>query len=290
MSTDTKLIKGNELAVAWRRLAPAKSVASLAVAFWGNGAAELLGLTRLASVRIICNLQSGACNRAVVEQLVYNPKVELRTINNLHAKVYIAQTGAIVGSSNCSHNGMPALTGDNSITDIDGSLEANVLLRSVQLRNELQDWFDKIWSESIEVNCGNLNTFQFIENDNFVTQYVSHSEQEDVPAGCQVMSFVDRITNQRVTAYGASLEDGRFKVYAKSQARGSTLEAWKNDKAVAPRNREKRDDLIRDNILVKKGVHFEFVQDFVFDSGHQASVVIRASAVNKNAVWKNTDT
>jgi hypothetical protein len=290
MSTDTEFVRGNDLATAWRHLAPAKSSVSLAVAYWGDGAADLLGLNRLGSVRIICNLQSGACNRNVVEQLVLDSRVGLRTIDNLHAKVYIAQKGVIIGSSNCSHNGMPVLTGTNMVIDVCGMIEANVMLRTPQHRNELLIWFENIWEKSQVVTQANLDNFPFLQNGEFLSKHNIHIEQEGAPAVRQIMSFVDRFTNQRITAYGAPLDDGRYVVFAKSQARGSTLAAWNNDKAVAPLNRAKRENLIDSKILIQRGTHFEFTQHVIFDSGHQASVVIRASAANKNVVWRFVNT
>jgi hypothetical protein len=44
--------------------------AKIAVAFWGRGAVETLGIDRRAlQVEIICNLDSGACNPAEIEGL-----------------------------------------------------------------------------------------------------------------------------------------------------------------------------------------------------------------------------
>jgi hypothetical protein len=44
-------------------------IALIAVPFWGKGAIKILGLGRRENVRIICNLNSTACNPHVIENL-----------------------------------------------------------------------------------------------------------------------------------------------------------------------------------------------------------------------------
>ena len=80
-----------------------------AVAYWGSGAAERTGLTehdRPASVRAICDLLSGACNPDEIETLM-QLGLSVRTLDRLHAKVWIGGDDVIVGSANASRNGLP---------------------------------------------------------------------------------------------------------------------------------------------------------------------------------------
>jgi len=64
--------------------------ADFAVAYWGKGATERLGLDKIRKkpVRIICDLWSGACNPNELQKLL-DRGFKLRTKDRLHAKVYI---------------------------------------------------------------------------------------------------------------------------------------------------------------------------------------------------------
>src|SRR5258708_2971360 len=99
--------------------------AKLAVAFWGEGAVERLGVRRdHLEVEIICNLESGACNPAEIRRLIaMAPAVRIRSNPRLHAKLYWTANCAVVGSSNASANGL-AVEG----RPLAGWAEANVLV------------------------------------------------------------------------------------------------------------------------------------------------------------------
>ena len=81
--------------------------ARLAVAFWGKGAIERLGLDRPGlTAEILCNLESGACNPNELRRLYDHPRITLRSHPALHAKVWWTSGGAVHGSSNASANGL----------------------------------------------------------------------------------------------------------------------------------------------------------------------------------------
>lgn len=117
----------------------------LAVAFWGIDAVRRLGIGRDGfKAKIICNLESGACNPAEIRQLLALPQhVEVRTNPRLHAKVYWTAQGAVVGSSNASSNGL-ALEG----RELSSWAEANLLVDDHIILEELSKWFDRLFSES----------------------------------------------------------------------------------------------------------------------------------------------
>ncbi|WP_421567060.1 phospholipase D family protein [Ochrobactrum sp. EDr1-4] len=59
--------------------------ATLAVAFWGSGAIDKLALDKKwKSLRIVCNLDSGACNPDEIERLMKLDNVDVRTDCRLH--------------------------------------------------------------------------------------------------------------------------------------------------------------------------------------------------------------
>jgi hypothetical protein len=67
-----------------------------AVAFWGRGATDLFPSTGEKSIRIICDLMSGACNPAVIRELM-NLGAEIKMVDGMHAKIYWTRAG-VVGS------------------------------------------------------------------------------------------------------------------------------------------------------------------------------------------------
>ena len=126
-----------------------------AVAYWGRGGAERTGLTEHgspASVRIICDLLSGACNPNEVERL---KKLGfcVKTLDRLHAKVWIGGDDVIVGSANASQNG---LLGEGERA-ADANVEAAVLLHDQTLAREIVAWFEEQWCASDEIDDRHLD-------------------------------------------------------------------------------------------------------------------------------------
>ena len=105
-----------------------------AVAFWGDGAKSMVS-TRFRA-RIICNLASGGTNPAEIERLGL---AKTRQMDDLHAKVYIGRTEAVVTSANASANGL----GLEGIEQAKWR-EAGFLTSDVE---PLKLWFEKLWSE-----------------------------------------------------------------------------------------------------------------------------------------------
>jgi hypothetical protein len=76
--------------------------------YFGGGAFKQLGFdTYKASGTIICDLYSGACNPEEIKEFM-KPSLGLsvRTLDNLHAKIYWTDKGIVVGSANPSANGL----------------------------------------------------------------------------------------------------------------------------------------------------------------------------------------
>lgn len=110
-----------------RNMLSSGSPAILAVAYWGDGATEQLGLHRpevkTSRVQIYCDLMSGACNVNEIEKLIATG-FSVKAVDRLHAKVYWTSQATVVGSANASTNG---LGGDQKEQSI--NLEASILVR-----------------------------------------------------------------------------------------------------------------------------------------------------------------
>ncbi|MEQ8651221.1 MAG: phospholipase D family protein [Kiloniellales bacterium] len=112
----------------------------LAVAFWGDGAAKRLGLlSNTSGCQVICNLKMGGTNPREIK-LLLDAGVSVRQLDTLHAKVYLADGGALVGSSNASANGLSFQGGECS-----GWEEANLRVESGPTHDAIAKWFEQLW-------------------------------------------------------------------------------------------------------------------------------------------------
>ena len=118
----------------------------IAVAFWGENAIKLFKDISDKKIRIICNIESGACNPKVLKKLLKISNVKLKTNKRLHAKVLLQNSQAIIGSANISANG---LSFENS--EQTGWIETGVLTTNKQLLKKTKTWYDEIWEESSKI-------------------------------------------------------------------------------------------------------------------------------------------
>jgi hypothetical protein len=109
----------------------------LAVAFWGAGAEAMLPMDR--HFRVICNLSMGGTNPTTIENLMAREGVEVRHLPELHAKVVVAVSGAVVSSANFSANGLGLEGGA-------GWQEAGMLIAPDGPEfKKINAWFDARW-------------------------------------------------------------------------------------------------------------------------------------------------
>jgi len=137
-----------------RTIASRSGEVMAAVAYWGKGAADRTGLSGHedpASVRIICDLLSGACNPNEIEAL-QELGFTVKTLDRLHAKVWICGDHVIVGSANASQNG---LLGEGEKA-ADANVEAAVMSHDPALARRLVDWFELQWDASARIEKRHL--------------------------------------------------------------------------------------------------------------------------------------
>lgn len=127
----------------------------IAVAYWGQGIEQELPelFCRGNEHIIVCNLTSGNCSPHVVRQLLRcNPG---RVFNHprLHAKVWIGEEVAFVGSSNASSNGL-CFEGSETRS----LLEINIDVRPPDVI-ELSKWFDNtLMTEAVLIDEDLINS------------------------------------------------------------------------------------------------------------------------------------
>ncbi|MCY4607223.1 MAG: phospholipase D family protein [bacterium] len=147
-------LTGVDIQTQVRTIASRSGKVMVAVAYWGKGAAERTGLSGHedpASVRIICDLLSGACNPNEIKAL-QQCGFRVRTLDRLHAKVWIGGDDVIVGSANASQNG---LLGEGEKA-ADANVEAAVISHDPAMARRLAAWFELQWDASTEIERRHL--------------------------------------------------------------------------------------------------------------------------------------
>jgi hypothetical protein len=118
----------------------------MAVAFWGEGATQALGLDdKGEAVTVLCNLVSGGTNPEEIRRLQEH-SVNVFQCDTLHSKLYLFDDSTlIIGSSNASANGL-ALQG----AQLSGWHEANFLIKDQEIYRAASDWFDGLSHRDIQ--------------------------------------------------------------------------------------------------------------------------------------------
>ncbi len=133
-------LRGSDVEDKVRELISEATTVRVAVAYWGKGSFERLDIKNMSGkdITIVCDLMSGSCNPDEIEKIqeaLRDARVLRR--DNLHAKVWLTDHGAIVGSSNMSANGL-GFEGD----ELSGSVEANVYVDDAETLDATNEWFD----------------------------------------------------------------------------------------------------------------------------------------------------
>ena len=149
-----RFLTGPEIRTEVRRISRRPGKLRAAVAYWGDGAAERTGLSerkKPEQVRIICDLLSGACNPGEITALMQRG-IRVKTLDRLHAKVWINGNEVILGSANASRNGLPVTEDDARQANI----EAAFLSGDPNLSREVTKWFKNQWRLASEIDADRL--------------------------------------------------------------------------------------------------------------------------------------
>jgi len=118
-----------------------RATAFLAVSFFGDGASDRLKAVKCSPsrTRIVCNLESGACNPKEVRRLIHLGYT-VRSNPDLHAKVYWTAQAALVSSANLSANGL-----GQEGAEIGGNIEAGILIDDRDALKKIKKWiYDEV--------------------------------------------------------------------------------------------------------------------------------------------------
>lgn len=125
----------------------------VAVAFFGSKSVSRVTPNNTKPIRVICNLESSACNPYEIRKLQKRPNVTVKTNRHLHAKVLLQEREVIIGSANISANG---LSFEDS--ELVGWIEAGALISDKPVIMESHSWFSDLWQNSIVVTNEILKT------------------------------------------------------------------------------------------------------------------------------------
>lgn len=121
----------------------------LAVSYWGKGSETLV----VKPHRIICDLESGACNPYVIEEIWRMSPASIRMQSGFHAKVVVASDGAVISSANMSINGLGLNEGIHA-----GNSEAGVYIDPENSEYcGIVRWFESEWDLSREISNADLS-------------------------------------------------------------------------------------------------------------------------------------
>ena len=126
-------------------------MASVAVAFWGQGSEWLFKDWRGTSLRIICNLALGGTNPAAIEKLQKLKGAEVHQLDNLHAKLVLTDRQLVLGSANISTNGLGL-----EASEAAGFRELGMLSRDAKDLKDAGAWFDALWKTSRKIEEADL--------------------------------------------------------------------------------------------------------------------------------------
>lgn len=116
----------------------------MAVAYWGNGVCEQLGLPgNLKGYRIACDAYSGACHPKTIATLIERGATVF-DVEKLHAKVYLSASEMVVTSANASDRGLTSTIGDIG-------LEAGIHDTDAGRIADARRWFEDIVAAGREI-------------------------------------------------------------------------------------------------------------------------------------------
>jgi hypothetical protein len=122
-----------------RKILASNKPVRAAVAYWGDGAVKQIGIHDGQNLTVICDLMSGCCNPKEVKKLQrLLGTSNVLTHDRLHAKVWLGESTAVLGSSNASASGL-CFEGDEAASLV----EANTFIREPRCIADIARWWDE---------------------------------------------------------------------------------------------------------------------------------------------------
>lgn len=142
------IVFGDAIRKTIRKTLCRKGDLKLAVAYWGDDALNILGMSGARRrLKVLCDLASGLSAPSVIRRL----GSRARNLPGLHAKVYWTPAGAVVGSANASKNAL----GLGSVAK--GRLiEAAVHVTNRADIDQIRIWFDALWRRAATIKPSDL--------------------------------------------------------------------------------------------------------------------------------------
>lgn len=175
----------------------------IAVAFWGERSELLIPLAQDKTVRVICNLASGGTNPKPIEQLMKDG-VNVRQLDDLHAKVILGTQAAIVGSANFSVNGLQL-----EDREVKGWSEAGLLTASAPDLSSIKQWFDSEWNRSRRVTPKDLE----IALEAWKIRRANRPQFKQVKSITELHSSEVKDRNLYVIIWGEEASEGAYAAY-----------------------------------------------------------------------------
>ena len=117
---------------------------------------DILDLGRAGrSIRILLDLSAGATNPKELARLLDLKHVEVLKLERLHAKVYLSDSGVVVGSANASANGL-----GSEGTEASRWHELSLLTEDQRIIDESRNWFGQKWAGGSSVTDSDLKMAQ----------------------------------------------------------------------------------------------------------------------------------
>ena len=196
-----KFLLGRDVAKRVRASLDSGESADLAVAFWGRGACERLGIARGRNIRIICNLDHIGTNPDEIEK-IRDYGIKIKKCDNLHAKIYFCKKFAIVGSSNASTNGLFEEDGESG-----GWIEGNAMTDEVGFLEQVGAFFNQLWEKSSYISTEDIVNARVIRK-----RYCTiPAERNGIFKSC--IKFPYEFSNYYIVCYNKNLSERASVIY-----------------------------------------------------------------------------
>ena len=235
----------------------------IAVAYWGKQSLTKTGLIkRIISnpdrIQIICDLTSGSCNPNPIDRL-RKFKVETRTQDDMHAKVWMCGDHVILGSANVSSNGL----GFDDAKSLMKNHEAAIYINDKSFAKEVHEWFDELRRSSKLVNAEHVRWAK----ENWETRVKNIALFRGVSSSVTLLSRLrdkgvdNEFKNVRVLAWEESGDDRSKEVQKLLGDRSEAQEYYTEAEWNSENNRDLYDCAHKKWKFVKDQIFLDFVRD-----------------------------